>query len=93
MKIYVGDDIVDLAAANTNAPEQQARFMARVLSPREQKHLALSANPQQDLWKLWSAKEAAFKIVKKLIPHLVFEHQQFVVTVLGELHGQVVYQD
>lgn len=91
MKIYVGDDIVDLTAVATDGSKLQARFIDRVMAASEQQYLAQVLHPQRELWKLWSAKEAAFKIVKKILPEAIFEHRQFIVNVLSDLHGQVTY--
>jgi 4'-phosphopantetheinyl transferase EntD len=69
----VGDDIVDLAAQ----PFPSARFVARVFSPFERRLLDRSPDPARTCWTLWAAKEAAFKVGRKLDPSLIFAHSRF----------------
>lgn len=60
----IGNDVVDLSQLETRDKWRDARFVARVFAPPEQR---LIANEQSDrtLWTLWSAKEAAYKAISK----------------------------
>ncbi len=94
---WIGNDVVDLAEPGVAGKEHDRRFMDRVFTPEERERILAAAAPTIALWKTWSAKEAAFKIVSKLREGLVFAHQQFEVVpadayeperVAGEAIGQ-----
>ncbi len=72
----LGNDIVDL----DDAASPSARFLARVLSPEEREWVAHCARPDQLLWHLWAAKEAAYKAIVHKEGTLVFAHARFVVS-------------
>ena len=70
----IGNDIVDLADAGTPSP----RFLARVLAPEERRHEA-------QIWRLWAAKEAAYKLLVRDDASLPFAHRLFVVDLEARL--------
>lgn len=74
----VGDDIVDLASAPADK-HRDARFVMRVLAPRERSLLERCPNGDRArlLWLFWAAKEAGYKIANKLDPDLAFAHARF----------------
>lgn len=75
---FVGNDVVDLDDPRTRGKHADARFTARVLSPSELAVLASSPEPREELWALWAAKEAAYKVLSKLLGEPpVFEHAAF----------------
>ena len=63
---FVGVDVVDLRDRRCVGKEHDARLLSRVLNDVEQRALASAADPDAALWRLWSAKEAAFKVVSKV---------------------------
>jgi phosphopantetheinyl transferase (holo-ACP synthase) len=69
--LAVGNDIVDLH----DAGEPSARFLDRVLAPAERR----SAQGAAGVWRLWAAKEAAFKVLARAERTLPFTHRAFVV--------------
>lgn len=73
-KTAIGNDIVDLRQSDYKPTE---RFLCRVFSERERCLIQNSTDSNLILWKIWSAKEAAFKALKKLNPELVFAHRFF----------------
>lgn len=77
----VGNDVVDLAEAG--APS--LRFLGRVLSERER--ASLDRGDGVEIWRLWAAKEAAFKVLARSRPRLVFAHARFVVELDAGDHG------
>src|SRR5690606_37025140 len=44
---------------------------------REAELIAGSPNPDYALWMLWAAKEAAYKVAKKLAREVIFAHSRF----------------
>jgi holo-[acyl-carrier protein] synthase len=74
---WIGNDIVDLAEPGVAGKEHDRRFMDRVFTPEERQRILAAAAPTLALWKTWTAKETAFKIVSKLREGVVFAHQKF----------------
>ncbi|MBX7136840.1 MAG: 4'-phosphopantetheinyl transferase superfamily protein [Oligoflexia bacterium] len=66
----IGNDIVDLAQ---QGQPHHPRFMDRILCGMEREQLQTAA----DLWIFWAAKEAAYKALSQLRPHIPFEPAQF----------------
>ncbi len=74
----IGNDVVDLA----DAGEPSARFVSRVLAPEERRIVDGSgAARSRAVWRLWTAKEAAYKALARSDPELPFRHARFVVDV------------
>ena len=71
--MIVGNDVVDLELMG----EPSEGFVARVLAPEERRAPPTAA----DVWRLWAAKEAAFKILARRDRRLPFVHARFVVDV------------
>jgi phosphopantetheine--protein transferase-like protein len=57
----IGNDVVDLAAAEEQSNWQRKGFLQKVFTTGELKLLAASEHPHQTVWLLWSMKEAAYK--------------------------------
>jgi phosphopantetheinyl transferase (holo-ACP synthase) len=77
--VVLGNDVVDLEEPRSVGKGTDERFVARVLTKGERAGLDRADDPDLELWSLWVAKEAAFKVVSKLrgTPP-VFEHTAFV---------------
>lgn len=80
MKIFVGDDIVDLKSLDLEEKHKNTRFLERVLSAKEQVLFNQAKNQKEMLWIFWSGKESAYKVLKKKKPDLVFAHSKFEVS-------------
>lgn len=79
MKILIGNDIVDLKNPDIEYKHQDKRFLNRILSSSELEVFEKAEDKKLCLWKIWSGKEAAYKVIKKLYPKTVFSHSKFVV--------------
>ncbi len=74
----VGNDVVDLTAPRVRGRATDRRFVARVLAPEEAEGVRAAADPDLELWHAWAAKEAAYKVVSKLLDAPpVFVHRAF----------------
>jgi len=62
----VGVDVVDPLDPRCVGKGVDERFLRRVLGDEERAAVAVAAHPDAALWRLWAAKEAAFKVVSKL---------------------------
>jgi phosphopantetheinyl transferase (holo-ACP synthase) len=88
----VGNDVVDLADPEVCFGPAHPRFDARVFAPLEREALRASGEPNRLRWMLWAAKEAAYKLLKKRDPKLVFSPVRFVAALDGSLRGEVVHE-
>jgi len=85
----VGNDVVDLRARAVVAGPRHPRFDARVFAPSEHRALRESAEPNTLRWTFWAAKEAAYKVVKKLDDATVWSPLRFVVRLDDAHDGSV----
>ncbi len=74
---FIGNDIVDLSRPEAREKLGDRRFLDRVFLPEERERIISAANPFQTLWSHWAAKEASFKVIRKLKRDQVFAHQRF----------------
>lgn len=75
---FVGIDVVDLHDPRTADRHTDARFVERVLAPSERDILHAAPDARADLWALWAAKEAAYKVASKLRGEPpIFQHAAF----------------
>ncbi len=77
MNPCVGNDVVDLAHPDAQASVPDGAFARRVCTPRERAALATASEPRRALWRLWAAKEAAFKALSRRNAELSFRHAAF----------------
>lgn len=60
---------------------RDVRFLERVFTREERERIRRSGRPDLEVWLLWAAKEAAFKVISKLQGEPpVFRHRAFQVT-------------
>jgi phosphopantetheinyl transferase (holo-ACP synthase) len=85
----VGNDVVDLHARAVVAGPRHPRFDARVFAPSEHRALRESTEPNALRWTFWAAKEAAYKVAKKLDGATVWSPLRFVVSLDGAGDGTV----
>lgn len=77
--ISLGNDIVDLADPDTVDLSQNSKFLKRVYADSELDAAQALAETDRSrlLWKLWAAKEAAYKAVKRMRPDVFFSPRSF----------------
>src|SRR5262245_15923671 len=85
----VGNDVVDLRDRSVAAGPRHPRFDARVFAPPEHRALRESESPNPLRWAFWAAKEAAYKVAKKLDAEAVWSPVRFVVRFEKGLTGTV----
>lgn len=75
---YVGVDVVDITRHRAVRRSRDQRFLDRVFTAREQERIRTAADPEVEIWILWAAKEASFKVLTKLEGEPpVFRHRSF----------------
>jgi phosphopantetheinyl transferase (holo-ACP synthase) len=63
---FVGVDVVDLDDPRTVGKHGDERFLHRILADSELDLLKRAPDPAVMLWRLWAAKEAAYKVISKV---------------------------
>lgn len=80
--LYLGNDIVDLGHHRCPGKSRDLRFLNRIFHSSEASRILSEEDPDRALWLHWSAKEAAFKVLSKVLDATpVFSHAKFVVYV------------
>lgn len=77
--ISLGNDIVDLTDSDTIDLAKHTKFIQRVYSPNELEIIESCHESLKKIyfWKLWAAKEAAYKAIKRINPDIIFSPVQF----------------
>ncbi|MBO3115306.1 4'-phosphopantetheinyl transferase superfamily protein [Winogradskyella sp. DF17] len=73
----VGNDIIDIAEAKISSNYKRPRFLETLFSLKEQQHIYNSNNPFQTVWRLWSMKEAAYKLYTQGSPSRFYNPKKF----------------
>ena len=73
----LGNDVVDLLDSDAAPSERTPAFDARVFGPGELARIAASPDAVRERWLTWAAKEAAYKLARKLAPGTVFVPRRF----------------
>ena len=89
----IGNDVVDLRDPEAHAGSLNRRFDDRVMAASERAWLATRLTPDRDRWKLWAAKEAAYKVMRRVNPTVVFSPVRFVVASDDDGVGNVTVGD
>jgi phosphopantetheinyl transferase (holo-ACP synthase) len=63
---FVGVDVVDLDHPRCVGRHRDPRFRRRILAEPERELVSAASDPAMMLWRLWAAKEAAYKVVSKV---------------------------
>lgn len=61
----IGNDIVDLQLAKFESNWRRPKYLDKIFTFDEQDFIIQSINPELEVWKLWSRKEAAYKIYNR----------------------------
>lgn len=73
----IGNDIVDIAKAKIDSNWQRPRFLDKIFTSEEQKYIQTSENKFLMVWRLWSMKEAAYKLYTQLNPSRFYNPKGF----------------
>lgn len=91
----VGNDVVDLDQPRCSGKAHDTRFVDRVFTALERDCIMEASDPDRALWRRWAAKEAAYKVVTKLLgAPPVFAHAAFAVDIDPDAsRGTVAYRE
>jgi hypothetical protein len=68
----LGNDVVDLEDSETRPETFRPRFDERVFDPVERRAIAHDPRPHARRWAHWAAKEAAYKLARRIDARFVF---------------------
>lgn len=89
----VGNDVVDLRDPESAPETLHPRFDTRVFGESERAAIAASEDSGRLRWKFWAAKEAAYKLARKLLPTTIFAPARFEVSLSDADTGTVTHGD
>jgi phosphopantetheinyl transferase (holo-ACP synthase) len=89
----IGNDVVDLADPDVTGGDRHPRFDTRVFAPSERAMLAASADGERLRWRLWAAKESAYKAARRCDPRVVFSPARFVVEPIDDASATVTVDE
>ncbi|SJZ60010.1 4'-phosphopantetheinyl transferase superfamily protein [Chitinophaga eiseniae] len=89
----IGNDVVDLQLAAVESNWRRKGYLHKIFSPEEQLLIGQATDPDRMVWLLWSAKEAAYKIIHRDTRQRIYAPLQYRVQLSGADAGMVQYQD
>ncbi|MFS4483408.1 4'-phosphopantetheinyl transferase superfamily protein [Hyunsoonleella sp. 2307UL5-6] len=88
----VGNDIVDINEAKNASNWQRPRFLDKLFTTQEQVLIQNASNPFLKVWRLWSMKEAAYKLYTQHYPSRFYNPKRFECFIHGDI-GVVKFQE
>lgn len=88
----IGNDIIDLLLAKTQSNWQRPGFLDKQFTSKEIELIRKSEIPFLFVWRLWSMKEAVYKVVVQQEQKRFFAPKKFVCEILSETQGSVSFQ-
>lgn len=88
----IGNDVVDIAQAKKDSNWQRPRFLEKLFTQQEQQFIHNSRDAFLMVWRLWSMKEAAYKLYTQIHPSRFYNPKAFSCD-LKEEKGKVCYKD
>ncbi len=89
----IGNDIIDLQLAKTQNNWQRPGFLEKQFTDKEIRLIYESKDPFHLVWRLWSMKEAAYKIVVRQYKKRFFAPKKLECTVFSDTAGEVLFED
>lgn len=89
----IGNDIIDLSLAKIESNWQRKGLVEKLFSNDEQELIFEASNSFEMVWRLWSMKEAAYKIVAQQHNIRFFAPKKFNCKLIQDLKGVVCYKD
>ena len=88
----IGNDIVDLEAAQQHSRWQEQRFLDKLFSDIEQAFILSHNNRLQNIWRLWSMKESAYKLIARVERKSRFNPKDFQCIITDSTVGSVGFK-
>ena len=89
----IGNDIIDLSVAKLESNWQRRGFLDKQFTENEQQLILSATNSFVLVWKLWSMKEAAYKIYAQKNEMRFFAPKKFDCLLISKKKGLVCFKD
>ena len=89
----IGNDIIDLSAAKLESNWQRRGFLEKQFTKNEQRQILLALNSFVCVWRIWSMKEAAYKIYTQQNELRFFAPKKFNCSIISEKYGLVNFKE
>lgn len=73
----IGNDIVDFQLAGLQSNWKRPRYLEKLFTQKEQEYITNSTEKDQMVWRLWSMKEAAYKLYTQCYPRCFYNPKSF----------------
>jgi phosphopantetheinyl transferase (holo-ACP synthase) len=88
----IGNDVIDLSLAKKESNWQRKGFLKKLFSNDEQQLILEALNSFEMVWRLWSMKEAAYKIFTQQYSVRFFAPKKFECKLMQDLNGVVCFK-
>ena len=89
----VGNDIVDLNQAQKDSNWTRKGYLEKIFSSAELRRIDSSNSPETVIWRYWTMKESAYKIIVQKEKRRFFNPKVLYCTILNEKKGIVHYHE
>jgi phosphopantetheinyl transferase (holo-ACP synthase) len=89
----IGNDIIDLEVAGINSRWKEQRFLDKLFSVEEQAFIMAEEHRFNNIWRLWSMKESAYKIYSRNLKLSIFNPKFFSCEITSETFGTVYFDN
>lgn len=89
----IGNDIIDLQLAEKESNWQRKGFLEKQFTEGERALIKKSKEPFKTVWRMWSMKEAAYKIWSRKNQKRAFNPKKFQCDFNSASEGMVMYED
>jgi phosphopantetheinyl transferase (holo-ACP synthase) len=89
----IGNDIIDLKLAKKESNHSRSGFLEKQFSSYEQALIQSASNPFLLVWKLWSMKEATYKVYTQQNKTRFFSPKKFNCEISSDSNGFVSFND
>jgi len=89
----IGNDIIDISLAKTQSNWQRPGFLEKQFTNHEIELIRKSVTPFLMVWRMWSMKEAAYKVVVQQEHKRFFAPKKFECQIASETEGLIRFKD
>tara|TARA_B100001057_G_scaffold136968_1_gene136622 strand:+ start:1081 stop:1635 length:555 start_codon:yes stop_codon:yes gene_type:complete len=89
----IGNDIIDLSIAKKESNWQRRGFLEKQFTSNEQQLILTAANSFSLVWRFWSMKESAYKVVTQQNEMCFFAPKKFDCLLISNKEGIVLYKN
>lgn len=88
----IGNDIIDIAYTKSTTDYRRKGYLEKIMNTSEQKVIRESSEPFFLTWRLWSMKEAGYKIHVNKTSNRVYNPTQLHCHIIDDIHGKVIIE-